>query len=220
MGSMLAQMHLLTKQGIVGDYSDISKLFLPKDPRSYILKIDEILEIISKIKNPSVYDKNAIKGLAYKKKLFLESLASHKKFLIKKLNIGQSDFHSGNMLFDDHGKISAIFDFDTSGPMPRIYDLVTAIMHTCLGSSYTKPRIRKAKIFLNAYYKKYPFSKTELKQAIDLFYNKSISLWQEKDHYINHNFRGDEHYAWAIRGIRYLDKHRTELVNELYDYGV
>lgn len=216
MGSMLAQIHLLTKSGIKGDYGNISKYFIPKDTQTYIKKIDELLEKISGIKNKSAYDKNAYRGLILKKQLFLRDAPSIQNFPHKKYNLGHSDLHSGNMFFNKHGDITAIFDFDTSGPIPRIYDLVTSMMHTCFSSIYTPTRLQKAKIFLKSYHQRYPFSKTELRQAIDMFYIKSLSVWQEKAHYLEHNFRADSDYIWAIKGIHYLEKNRTDLVNELY----
>jgi Ser/Thr protein kinase RdoA (MazF antagonist) len=216
MAEMLAQIHLLGKDPLVDSFADISRYFLPGKSENLIKDIDYFLEKILKIKEKSDYDNEAYEALLFKRKLVSKFSNETDDFSFGELNIGHGDYHPSNIFFDLENNISAIFDLDMSGPQPRIYELVRAMMLTCFDNSFENENFRKAKIFVKKYYELYPFSKEDLRKGISCFYFREFSVWREKAHYDEDNRRTDEIYSLSIKTLKYLTENKNFLVDSIY----
>lgn len=216
MGDMLATMHLLTKSGITGTYADVSRYFMPSSPEKSIEEIDHFLSRVSKVTSKTDYDRIVENGLKLKKEMVIKYAQDIKELSFEKLNLGHGDYHPQNIFFDQSQNISAIFDLDTAGPVPRIYELVRSLMLSCFNHTYTEEKIKQAIVFMNAYFKKYPFEKKDFKKGMDAYFFKTFSVWRERAHYEEHDFRTDAEYFSTLENIKYLDTKKEDLIENLY----
>lgn len=218
MAEMLAKMHLLTKDGIDEQYADVSIYFIPRKTSILVGEIDTLLIHISQLESKTSYDKLAEQGLELKRELLLQHGSEIDTFSFDTFNLGHGDYHPGNIFFSDDLTISAIFDLDMAGALPRIYELVRSLMLTCLNHNYSEEKLVQAKLFVKTYYELYPFSKEDMVKAMEAFYFKTLATWREKAHYWERDRRTDGEYEDTIRSIHYLTDYRNELVDTLYKH--
>jgi Ser/Thr protein kinase RdoA (MazF antagonist) len=216
MGEMLAKMHLLTKDGIKGSYADVSTYFLSPSPDKLIADIDRFLLKISHLASKTEYDHIAEEGLALKKKMVLKHAEGIKRFTFDTLTLGHGDYHPSNIFFKENMSISAIFDLDMSGPMPRMYEFARSLYISCFEYAYTEEGFEQAAIFAKAYFEEYPFEKEELRKGVEAVFFKMFSVWRERAHYEEHDFRSDLTYPPSIRNMVYLDSHKEEFIERLH----
>lgn len=208
MGRELAKIHLLTKDGIVGEYEEDTHFKL-QEKEHIIFEIEELLKII---KPENDFDVLSIDGLKLKKKLVTECTTTFESLNMKDRHLCLGDYYTDNIFFTEDGKILNIFDLDMAGPTPRMYELVRACMLTCFWYGYSLENIDKAKAFINSYFEVYAFTSTEFRSAIELYYTKSFySIWREYLHYIKKDFRNDITYKTYIEEMHYLTENREKL---------
>ncbi|MFA6586231.1 MAG: phosphotransferase [Candidatus Paceibacterota bacterium] len=218
MAEMLAKIHLLGKDPLINFSLSNSRYFLPEKSENLIRDIDYFLEKILNMEEKSDYDNEAYEALLFKKELALKFSSETDNFSFEEFNLGHGDFHPGNIFFDSKNNISAIYDFDMSGPQPRIYELVRAMMLTCFDNSFAKKNFKKAKIFIKTYYELYPFLKEDFKQAVNCFYFKGFSVWRERAHYNENNRRTDKTYLLSNKTLKYMTENREFLIDSIYDF--
>jgi Ser/Thr protein kinase RdoA (MazF antagonist) len=218
MAQTLARLHLLTKNGYSGAYSDVSRYFMPADPSSLLQDTQQLLSNIASLKKKTKYDYLAEQGLSLKKDLLKQYANQMNNFSFGRRQLGHGDYHPGNIFFDSRQRVSAVFDFDMAGPQPRLFDLMRAIMCTCFDNIYSRENFKKAKIFITQYYQLYPFTKGGFKLALEAFYFKEFDIWREKVHYRERDIRNDKSYFLHLSGLRYLSTQRNKLLDELYQY--
>jgi len=219
LGVLLANIHLLTKGGIKESYADVKVYFMPFNPEQILEYINKHLDRISHLDKKSAYDLQAEKGLFLKRDMITKFAPQFKKISFDKFNLGHGDYHLENIFFDPQQNISAVFDLDMAGPMPRMYELVRSIMISCFAHVYAEDRIIQAEAFIKAYYEKYPFEKDDFKKGMDTFYFKTFSTWRERAHYEESDNRTDDEYPLTIESIKYLNDKRDYLVDRLYVYA-
>lgn len=217
MAQMLAHMHLLTKDGIQETYGDVSMDFVLRKTEVIVEEIDTLLKQVEVLEQKTEYDILAQQGLRLKRQLLIKNKLEIDTFGFETFNLAHGDYHPGNIFFNDDLTISAIFDLDMSGPIPRVYELVRSTMLTCPNHDYSEEKIRQAELFIKTYYELYPFTKEELANAMEAFYFKTLSVWREKAHYYENDGRTDGEYEKTLRSIDYLTDHRSDLVDMLYE---
>ncbi|MES3017411.1 MAG: phosphotransferase [Bacteroidota bacterium] len=216
MAEMLAKIHLLTRDGIQEQYADVSVYFIPRKTEVMTKEIDTLLEHIEHLQSKVAYDELAERGLALKRAFLLQHASEIDDFSFNDRNLGHGDYHPGNIFFNNDLTISALFDLDMAGALPRIYELVRAIMLTCLNHNYSKEKIQQSKIFIKTYHDLYPFDEEDLTKGMEAFYFETLATWREKAHYWEHDGRTDGEYEDTIQSIHYLTDYRAELVDTLY----
>lgn len=216
MGEMLARIHLLTKEGIREVYADVSTYFTPRLPEEQIEEINRFLSKIPQGRSKTEYDYVAEEGLRLKKNMVLRYATEIRQLSSEKFNLGHGDYHPLNVFFTEDGDISAIFDLDMAGPMPRVYELVRSIMISCFERGYAEERFSQAVAFVRAYFKKYPFKKEDFRKAMRRYFFKTLSVWREQAHYEEGDFRTDAKYPLSLGNITYLEAHWEELIERLY----
>lgn len=209
MGSVLAQAHLVTVDGFTGTYNEDPNFSLrPKDDA-----LSRMDKIISSIPKKTGFDEIAIRELKLKKALLQNAGATIESIDRASRNICLGDYYPDNVFFDQDGNIAHIFDLDMAGPGPRIVELVRSALLTCCWYVYTPENIQKTKAFIYEYYKMYPFTEQELRDAIEFYFLKATrSIWREKLRYSENDFRSDADYKLALGEIEYLDKNRQSLL--------
>jgi Ser/Thr protein kinase RdoA (MazF antagonist) len=218
MAEHLAGMHLLSKDGITGTYSDVSRFFLPSKSADLLKQTDKLLAQISEMGAPTDYDRLAAQGLLLKKDLINRHAAEIDAFSFGRLHLCHGDYHPQNLFFSQANKISAIFDFDMAGPQPREYELARAIMITCFDNIYSDDGFQRSAVFIKKYHDIYPFTKEDFQHGLEAFYLKTLGVWRERAHYWDGNTRTDYYYALSLDSTRYLAKHRHELADKLYSF--
>lgn len=209
LGEMLAAAHLLTKNGISGEYDECAKLFKLQSKEETLLKINKLL---SSIVVKSSLDQKMVEGLALKKNLVENCAVTFESFDLHDRHLCFGDYYPDNIFFDQDGTILHIFDLDMAGPTPRMFEVVRSCMLSCFWHADFEKKIESAKAFIAAYYKKYPFALNQLRDAIELDYVKSFySTWREETHFYKGDFRTDPLYESHINSIQYLTEHRDKL---------
>ncbi len=216
MGQLLAHMHLLSKDGLPFNACD-QGYFMPQAPAKLLLEMERLEEIISADKDEDGFKKEALESFALKRQLLKENPDAYliKSEAMSERHITHGDFHTGNMFFDEEGKVSALFDFEHAGAAPRMYELVRSFM-MIFNHFYEEKNWDRVIVFLKAYHEIYPFSAEHLAQAIEGFYIKNFStLWIEKFHYVDHNFRADSLLLKHHNTIIYLRDNREVFTKKL-----
>ena len=215
MGAKLAEVHLLTKDGIVGEYSEDKQFKLP-NKENVLSEIENLLNII----NPkNDFDNKVLEGLNLKKQLIKEYDIGEEKFVLKDRHLCLGDYYPDNIFFDENGDILYIFDLDMAGSAPRLFELIRSCMLSCFWYKMNDENIEKAKVFIGEYYKRYPFDLNDFEDTLELFYVKSIyAIWREKAYYIENDNRTNSIYIPSLETIIYLRDNRYMLFSTLSDY--
>ena len=215
MGKMLADIHLLTKEGITDTYKEFPYYKLSAKEK-IIDEIEQCLAVIQKIQDKTAFDILVLDSLTYKKEFIEKFDSTSYSFITEDRHLCHGDYHVENIFFDQTNNISYVFDLDMSGPAPRLYELFRSCMLSCFNHIYIEDRFKQARILIDSYYKKYPFTQKEFRDVLEAYYlNQIWSAWIEKSHYLEGSTRVDHIYKPCMDTIYYLRDHRDEFFNEL-----
>ena len=215
MGKSLADIHLLTKDGIKGEYKEF-KYYTFEEREKRLQELDDCLSKAKAIAEKSEFDILAIETLEWKRELMASLSVTFESFDLKDRHLCHGDYHTDNIFFNEDKKVSHIFDLDMSGPAPRMYEVVRSMMLSCFDHMYTDERFEQAGVYIKAYKEKYPFENQQLRDAIEVYYIKEFwSNWLEKFHYIYDSTRTDILYEPCVRTLKYLHENREELFQKI-----
>ncbi|MEI7777555.1 MAG: phosphotransferase [bacterium] len=188
----LGKIHLAGK-----DYKGpASQAFKLKSPEDLQTEIQKYLDIIKSKTNKDPFDLLAEKTLSLKLELLSGLGYSFEDTGLTSDHLIHGDYHNKNVFFDSKGKVTAVFDFEKSGMGPRVFELWRSIDY----SDRTK-----AEQYIRSYGKIYPITEDELARGLRLYYLKLISsLWIEKAHYVDGNFRTDSFLETQYSSLKYF----------------
>jgi Ser/Thr protein kinase RdoA (MazF antagonist) len=215
MAELLAKIHLLTKDGIVGEYTEFG-YFKPRNKEKILSELFDFISLVEAKKDLSEFDILALSTMKIRVQLIEQNSVTFDSPAMLDRHLCHGDYHADNMFFTHEEKVSHLFDFDMTGPAPRMYEVVRTFMLSCFDHVYSEDRLEQSRLFIFAYNKKYPFTEQEFADAFEAYYVKQFwSDWIEKAHYVQGITRTDVLYKPMVDTILYLKDNRQDLLSKL-----
>lgn len=212
-GEMLARIHLLSKDG----HPDIlHSYFNLWDKDEFFKELAEIKGKITSLEPATDFDKLAHQAMSYKAELVEKSTISFEDLGLRRDHIIHGDYHGNNIFYDDSDNVQWVFDIEKANIAPRSFEIARCVDFMCFANSFEEENFVDANCFLAAYSAVYPIERKELGAGFTAFYLKGIhSLWVEREHYLDKNFRVDHFLESDIEKTRYYTEHLKEFINKL-----
>lgn len=215
MARMLAHMHSLSRQRLPkvasAGITPWSASYVNKLKQDFVLCANEILAIIRAKKKKTLFDLQAERGLLLKLQLLSDIPSAFDLRKLGKLHFLHGDFHQRNVFFNPDNTVSHVFDFEKSDIQPRAFELIRSIYIMFFTEKFTATNFKRARVYLRTYRQVYPIPKSELVNAVKvLYYRHILSLWIEREHYKNHDFRPDKFLPGNILYLKYFHKHGSQ----------
>jgi Ser/Thr protein kinase RdoA (MazF antagonist) len=180
---MLARIHLLGSKSTIS----MSEFNKPWDSKATLLEIEQILQMISKMKIKTDFDIHAKKNLLLKKKLIESNRKGYDQFGLSNDHLIHGDYIIPNVFFDEDNNVSFVFDWEKTEYSSRFLELFRSMIQCTLFDPI------RSKWYLDAYLALYPATKKNLEDGIDAYcIAQTHSLWIETEHYVKENTRADE----------------------------
>lgn len=177
------------------------------DKRKFLERANKILSIINSKSQKDSFDLQALEKITLQKRL-VEDDKAYRRSILKNDHIIHGDYTLYNMFFDNKDRVAYIFDLEKTSLAPRAMELARSIDRICFHSHFDANSFRYAEIYLHAYNRHYPISKSELSEALSLYYREqTYKLWLEKEHYLGNNFRADDLLENDLNSLKYFQKH-------------
>ncbi len=212
---MLAHMHGLSRQRLpkvasVG-VTPWSAGYVKKLKQDFVLGANEMLAIIRAKKRKTQFDLQAERGLVLKLRLLNDMPIAFNMRKLGKPHFLHGDFHQRNVFFNPDNTVSHVFDFEKSDIQPRAFEVVRSINIIFFSEEFNIKNFRRAHIYLSAYCNVYTIPKSEIISAVQIsYYRHILSLWIEREHYKNYDFRPDKFLSGNILYLKYFHRHGSE----------
>ena len=212
LGEMLGKIHLRGKESTLPR----KDVFTGWDKEKLIARADQLIAIINEKEELNEFDRNALEGVNFRKKLIESNTAVFEDLGIPSNCLIHGDYHDTNIFFDDSGNVEYVFDFEKVTYAPRVFELVRSMIFMFFDGTMEKQKIALARLYIESYSKIYPISKEELQAGFKLFYLRQLhGFWVETEHYINKNYRVDHFLSSGYKSAKYLSENLDELVEKL-----
>jgi len=213
MGGILAKVHLAGKgHSIPG----VEVENIGRDKNEFLVKVENILDIISDKTCKDSYDEQA--EYILNKRIDTVSRLSGSEYTAQLVNdhLLHGDYHNYNVFFDKEGEVTEVFDWEKSKIGPRGWELARSIDLCCFDTGYETQHFDVAKAFLKAYALIYPISKDEFATGFGYYnYTQIFSNWIESEHYLNNNHKPDAFMERNIKRFDYFSDCLDEVISEL-----
>jgi homoserine kinase type II len=197
LGQMLGRIHKAGERG----YPPIQNKLSTWDKMNFHREADMILKIIDGKKHKSTFDKKVKRVILFKKSCVDKEMVCYEDMKNLRVGLIHGDYHSGNVFFDKKGVVRHVFDFEKASIAPFAFEIVRAILYSRVAGDGKEMSSDSVKNFINGYIKERPLKEGELRDGLEIFYQKQIhSLWVEKEHYLYGNNRVDS----LLHTITYL----------------
>jgi len=208
LGQMLGRIHKAGERG----YPTIRDKFKPWDKANFHREADTILKIIDTKKYKSAFDKKALWVIQFKKSCADKENLRYRDMKNLRIGLIHGDYHNGNVFFDKKGVVQYVFDFEKTSIAPFAFEIIRAIQYSHVTGYGKEEALESMKRFLKGYTKERPLRDGELKDGMEIFYQKQIhSLWVEKEHYLCGNNRVDS-LLHTVSYLRRIGRSRTSLL--------
>ncbi|MDR3582178.1 MAG: phosphotransferase [Candidatus Pacebacteria bacterium] len=207
LGQTLGRIHKAGERG----YPRIRDKFKPWDKESFHREADAILKIIDAKRNKSKFDKKIARTIRFKRSCVDKEYLRYEDMKNLRVGLIHGDYHDGNVFFDKKGVVKHVFDFEKTGIAPFTFEVIRAIQYSHVTGYGKEKALGAVKRFLRGYTKERPLRNGELRDGMEIFYQKQIhSLWVEKEHYLYGNARVDN-LLHSVSYLRRIGRSRTSL---------
>lgn len=223
MGSMLAKMHLISKNQTPVGFKVRDNGWNPQasfhDSNQLLKQINKILGIITTKNKKDGFDIMAEESLRTKISIITKYQNNPITWSLKSDHLVQGDYHHKNLFFDPQYNVSHIYDFEKSELRSRDLDIIRSMLITCFGGKYDTRAFSMAETYIKAYNDMYPINAENFDEA--LLFNmlkRGFSLWIENEHYIKYNNRMDDIYPEYVGTANYLAKNFDTFKSTIISY--
>ncbi|MEK6935269.1 MAG: phosphotransferase, partial [Nanoarchaeota archaeon] len=155
-GKMLAEIHILSKQGYPDIIHDYVKGWKKEEFLSEAETIKQRIETTSVKTN---FDKLALETLQCKIKLVAENNLRYEELNLKNDHIIHGDYHGRNIFYDENDEVKYVFDIEKTTVSPRVLEIVRSMDFMCFSNNYEAKNFEDANFYLAAFNKIYPITK-------------------------------------------------------------
>lgn len=184
------------------------------------LKIDTIIDLLSKISKKSTFDVFVEETLKLKKKLITRDSAPVSKYDIEPHILIHGDFHEQNLFFDNQGKIKYVFDFGEVKMGPRAQELWRSAEFMFINGKFTDENIAKVILYFRTYNSCNSITREVLEAGFNIHYQMLIhSTWVETEHYVLGNYKVDHFLEKGT--LAYFGDNKDQFLKRVMDgvYG-
>jgi len=212
LGEMLGKIHLLGKESELF----VTEKFEGWDKTKILEKIENITAVIHQQKELNDFDKLALEDFEMRKLLIASNTVNFEDLNLKNDHLIHGDYHTQNVFFNDHDRVSSVFDFEKTEYAPRMFELIRSLILVFFNNGFDPENVPKAKLYLHSYSNIYPTSKETLRVGLQLYYLKMLhNCWVQEEHFLKKNYRADQFLSINFNRIKYLSKHLKDLENIL-----
>lgn len=210
LAEMCARIHLKGKE----NPPHVSDTFKKWNKDASLEKIEKILEVISNIKEKTEFDELALESCLLKKKLIQENTISFEDLGFKYDHLIHGDYLDHNTFFNEKDEIIAVFDFEKADMSPREYEIFRSCMLTFLQGKNPELELKNVTTYLKAYHSVYPLTKQQIKNGLELFFQKQVhGVWVESEHYLKNSTRTDVFLKIEFDRLKYMVENKDNIVD-------
>lgn len=210
---MLANIHLLSKDGFPEIVKDEAKGW---DKNAFLKEAETIQEKIERRKEKSDFDHLVLEVMEYKRKIVQSNTVLYEKLRLANDHIIHGDYYGQNIFYNENDEVKYVFDFEKTKRSPRVLEVIRCVDFMCLSDRFEEKDFEDARVFLRAYSAAYPLQRDELIRGLRAYFFKNIhSLWIEREHYLNENYRTDPLYTGKLAHLQYYWQHFDLLADRL-----
>lgn len=187
-GEMLGKIHIAGKKELP---VSLELIDFEKSKSSDI--IEKLIKYRDDIGNKDIQDdtdKLFLKFIDFK----LSIIPKIKQVVLPNNNLIHGDYHPGNILLDQEGKIIGICDWEKAKYAPRSYELARSLIYICYPEGYDpKESLISIKSFLSGYLSQNAVGKKEIMDGCQMrVYDMTLSSWIEEKYYQLNDDRGNK----------------------------
>lgn len=207
---MLARIHLLSKNETPDLIADIVKGW---DKSKFLTEAYEIKRKIEEILKKTDLDQKYLDTLNLKIKLAKEDDTCYEKLDLKSDHLVHGDYHDKNLFFNNDLSVKYVFDLEKAEYSPRVLELIRSLDFLCLDNRFADENIARARLYFDTYNSLYPIPKKEFENGWKAYYlKKAHSLWLEKEHYLNKNYRIDVFAGEEAKMLNYFQNNFDDFI--------
>jgi homoserine kinase type II len=122
------------------------------------------------------------------------------------------DFHDLNVLWDEHGQVAAVLDFDRLAPRPYAFELVRSATLTFSHGDDRGLDLDRVTAFVSRYLGVFPLGAGQILQAVrGLWWERACDFWQLKLHYVKDDHSCDHLFMSASALLWWWTGHRADV---------
>lgn len=188
LGEMLGKIHIIGATDII-NFPGL-KLFTRESEEAILEKLTNYLNEINNKKTKDDTDELFLKYINFK----LNNISKIKKVSLPNDTIIHGDYHCGNILTDDNGKIIGICDWEKTEYAPKSYELARSLFYICYFDGYDPETVLlNTQYFLKGYLSVIPTSIDDIIDGIFMrIYKTCLSSWIEEKYYKEGDSRGNK----------------------------
>jgi Ser/Thr protein kinase RdoA (MazF antagonist) len=168
LGQMLGRIHKAGERG----YPHVHNKLSTWDKMNFHREADMILKIIDAKKHKSTFDKKVERVILFKKSCVDKEIVRYEDMKNLRIGLIHGDYHSNNVFFDKNGVVRHVFDFEKASIAPFAFEIVRAILYSHVTGDGEEVSGDSVKKFIKGYTKERPLKEGELKDGMEIFYQK------------------------------------------------
>ena len=213
MAEMLGDIHLLSNSK---EIPAIKERLLEWNKATFLQKKEEIVNKISTIQNPTDFDVLALNNIEMKERELRKNSSSLHEINLPSHYLNHGDYLEANIFFGINDNISHIFDFEKTYIGTRMYEVFRSVLCAFLMEDTYEGR-RKASVYIDAYKKRYPFTKEEIINGFELTKQKIFnSLWVLEEHYLKNNIKVDDLLVSDTARVTFIIEKQSEFLDMFF----
>jgi len=217
MGTLLARLHRAGQHALL---PQVRQLMLKDNRATFTPAATALLDLIAAQPIQTPFDRLAQETVQRQLVLVAQTPMPFDALTLQSDHLIHSDYHDGNLFFNDQEEVTHLFDWERSEVAPRELELVRALLFTCFSNphnfrgTFTPQTFALAATFLTSYHTAYPLDPQRFVDALHARYWSSLcSLWVVNEHYRHQNNRVDLFLEANLAEINYFADQLPALID-------
>jgi homoserine kinase type II len=162
------------------------------------------------------FDQHALSSFAYRRTLMAGGIQGPEAFDTLPAHLLHGDYHERNLIFDQHGRITSVLDWELAKVGPRAWEIIRTLDYALPLATDLESGGPLQRAFLHAYAAVAPLAEEECVAMPELYWAMQVhTLWPYEEHYRKGSARTDKATMQDLDSLHWWATHREEVAQAL-----